>query len=51
MIRDALDSGASGVCMGRQIFGHPQVESIAKAIVMLVHQDASVDEAIIECSL
>ena len=51
MIRDALDSGASGVCMGRQIFGHPQIESIAKAIVMLVHQDASVDEAIVECSL
>ena len=51
MIRDALDSGASGVCMGRQVFGHPQIESIAKAIVMLVHQDASVDQAIVECSL
>ena len=51
MIRDALDAGASGVCMGRQVFGHPQVESIARAIVMLVHQDASVDEAIRECSL
>ena len=51
MIREALDSGASGVCMGRQVFGHPHIESIAKAIVMLVHQDASVDEAIIECSL
>ena len=51
MIRDALDSGASGVCMGRQVFGHPNVESIAKAIVMLVHQDASVDEAMNQCSL
>lgn len=51
MIRNAMDAGASGVCMGRQIFGHPQVESIARAIVMLVHQDASVDEAIMECSL
>jgi len=51
MIRDALDSGASGVCMGRQVFGHQNVESIAKAIVMLVHQDASVDEAMNQCSL
>lgn len=51
MVRDAMDSGASGVCMGRQVFGHPQVESIARAIVMLVHQDASVDEAIMKCSL
>jgi DhnA family fructose-bisphosphate aldolase class Ia len=51
MVRDALDSGASGVCMGRQIFGHPDVEAIAKAIVMLVHQDASVDEAMKKCSL
>ena len=51
MVRDALDSGASGVCMGRQIFGHPDIEAIAKAIVMLVHQDASVDEAMKKCSL
>jgi len=51
MVRDAMDSGASGVCMGRQVFGHPQVESIARAIVMLVHQDASVDEAMMKCSL
>jgi len=51
MIREALDAGASGVCMGRQVFGHPQVESIAKAIVMLVHQDASVDDAMKKCSL
>jgi DhnA family fructose-bisphosphate aldolase class Ia len=51
MVRDALDSGASGVCMGRQIFGHHDVESIAKAVVMLVHQDASVDEAMNEYSL
>ena len=51
MVRDALDSGASGVCMGRQIFGYHDVESIAKAVVMLVHQDASVDEAMNEYSL
>ena len=51
MVKTALDSGASGVCMGRQVFSHPEVEKIAKAIVLLVHQDYSVDDAISACSL
>ena len=51
MVRDALDSGASGICMGRQVFGHPKVESIARALVLLVHHDYSVENAMEECSL
>jgi DhnA family fructose-bisphosphate aldolase class Ia len=51
MIRNALDCGASGICMGRQVFGHPNIEAIARAIIMLVHQDSTVDEAIKVCSL
>ncbi|HIF90743.1 MAG TPA: hypothetical protein EYQ58_04295 [Candidatus Poseidoniales archaeon] len=51
MVRTALDSGASGVCMGRQVFSHPEVEKMAKAIVLLVHQDYSVDDAISACGL
>ena len=51
MVRRALDAGASGVCMGRQVFAHPKVEAIAKALVMLVHQDASVQQAMDECGL
>lgn len=51
MVRDALDAGASGVCMGRQVFSHPNVEAIAKALVMLVHQDSTVEEAMNYCKL
>ena len=51
MVRDALDAGASGVCMGRQVFEHPNVEAIAKALMMLVHQDSTVEEAIDICGL
>jgi fructose-bisphosphate aldolase/2-amino-3,7-dideoxy-D-threo-hept-6-ulosonate synthase len=51
MIRTALDCGASGVCMGRQVFSHPKVEQIAKAIVLLVHQDYSVKDAMASCDL
>lgn len=51
MVRDALDSGASGICMGRQVFGHPKIESIARALVLLVHHDYSVANALKECSL
>ena len=51
MVRQALDAGASGVCMGRQVFAHPNVESIAKALVMLVHKDATVQQAMESCGL
>ena len=51
MVRDALDAGASGICMGRQVFAHPNVEAIARALVMLVHQDSTVEEAMNACEL
>jgi DhnA family fructose-bisphosphate aldolase class Ia len=51
MVRDALDAGASGICMGRQVFAHPNVEAIAKALMMLVHRDSTVDEAMNACGL
>jgi len=51
MVKQSLESGGSGVCMGRQIFAHPQVTSISKALVMIVHQGLTVDQAIEKCSL
>tara|TARA_B100000459_G_scaffold134681_1_gene90473 strand:- start:1259 stop:2056 length:798 start_codon:yes stop_codon:yes gene_type:complete len=51
MVRSALDAGASGVCMGRQVFAHPNVEAIAKALVMLVHGNSSVQQAMDACGL
>lgn len=51
MVRDALDAGASGICMGRQVFAHPNVEGIARALVMLVHEDSTVEQAMNACNL
>lgn len=51
MVKDALDCGAAGVCMGRQVFGHEKVKQLAKALTMLVHQNKSVTEAMEACSL
>ena len=51
MVRRALDAGASGVCMGRQVFAHPNIEAIARALVLLVHHDSTVEEAMLACRL
>lgn len=51
MVSQALESGASGICMGRQVFGHPNVESIARALVMMVHHDATIEQAMSACNL
>ena len=51
MVKQSLDAGGSGVCMGRQIFAHKDVTAITKALVMIVHHGVSVEEAIERCSL
>tara|TARA_X000001036_G_scaffold55321_1_gene44943 strand:- start:131 stop:928 length:798 start_codon:yes stop_codon:yes gene_type:complete len=51
MVKQSMEAGGSGVCMGRQIFAHPEVTSIAKALVMIVHKGLTVDQAIEKCSL
>ena len=40
-VEKALNAGASGVCMGRQVFAHPDPGAMAKALVMMVHEGAS----------
>ena len=51
MVKESIESGGAGVCMGRQIFAHENITAIAKAIVMIVHQNSSVEQAIEKCSL
>ncbi|WP_435361250.1 2-amino-3,7-dideoxy-D-threo-hept-6-ulosonate synthase [Haloarchaeobius sp. DFWS5] len=46
MVRGAMDGGAAGVSMGRSIFQHEDPEGIARAVAAIVHDDASVDEAL-----
>ena len=51
MVERALKAGASGVCMGRQVFAHPKPEAMAKALVMMVHHGATAESAMKACGL
>lgn len=46
MVRGTMDAGAAGVSMGRSIFQHETPEAIARAVASVVHDDASVEQAI-----
>lgn len=46
MVKDAMDAGASGVIIGRNIWKHPNPDKMCEAIVAIVHDDAAVDEAL-----
>ena len=48
MIRGAMDAGASGVSIGRNVFQHKDVVAITRAISKIVLNDASVDDALSE---
>ncbi|NJL70668.1 MAG: hypothetical protein HC888_03140 [Candidatus Competibacteraceae bacterium] len=45
-VRGALDAGGAGVAMGRNIWGHPAPEAVTAAIAAIVHDDASVEDAL-----
>jgi len=46
MVRGAMDGNAAGVSMGRSIFQHEDPEGIVRAVSAVVHDGASVDEAL-----
>jgi len=45
-VRGAMDAGGRGVSMGRSIFQHADPEAMARAVSAVVHDGASVDDAI-----
>jgi DhnA family fructose-bisphosphate aldolase class Ia len=45
-VRQALDAGAAGVVIGRQVWQAPDPAAVTRALVALVHRDASVAEAL-----
>lgn len=47
-IRDALDVGARGVAMGRNIFQQDDITTMTRAVSLIVHEGMGVDEAIEE---
>jgi DhnA family fructose-bisphosphate aldolase class Ia len=44
-IANALDAGASGVAVGRNVWHHPQPARMTRAVVSIVHDGSSVDQA------
>ncbi|MEA1985444.1 MAG: 2-amino-3,7-dideoxy-D-threo-hept-6-ulosonate synthase [Euryarchaeota archaeon] len=45
MIRGAMDAGARGVAIGRNVFQHPDPASMTRAITQIVHRNKTVEEA------
>ncbi len=45
LVREAMDCGTSGVVIGRNIWKHKAIKNICSAIAMIIHEDASVKEA------
>lgn len=44
-VRDAIDNGAKGVIMGRNICRHENIAGICEAIAAIIHDDATVADA------
>jgi fructose-bisphosphate aldolase/2-amino-3,7-dideoxy-D-threo-hept-6-ulosonate synthase len=45
-VRGVMDAGGAGVSMGRSIFQHDDPEAIARAVSAVIHDDASVHDAL-----
>ena len=45
MVRGAMDAGAAGTSIGRNVFQHERPDKVVAALGMIVHQNATVDEA------
>ncbi len=46
MVGKAMDAGAVGIAVGRNVWQHPQPDKIAKALHAVVHDEATVDAAL-----
>jgi len=46
MVKGAMDAGASGTSIGRNVFQHDNPTKIVKALHMIVHENATVEEAL-----
>jgi len=44
MVKTALEMGAAGVVIGRNIWGHPRPEAMVTALRRIIHENASVHE-------
>ena len=46
MVYDSLQAGGAGISIGRNVFQHPNRVALIKALRAIVHENASVDEAL-----
>ncbi|QBD81697.1 fructose-bisphosphate aldolase [Ktedonosporobacter rubrisoli] len=46
LLREAMDAGASGVVIGRNVWQAPSPQAMTRALVAIVHHDASVADAL-----
>ena len=46
MVRNAMDAGAAGIAIGRNVWQHSDPPKMAAALQAVVHNDASVDSAL-----
>ncbi|RLC30746.1 MAG: fructose-bisphosphate aldolase [Deltaproteobacteria bacterium] len=46
MVKGAIEAGASGTSIGRNVFQHDNPTRIVRALCMIVHHNATVDEAL-----
>jgi class I fructose-bisphosphate aldolase len=46
MVKGAMDVGASGTSIGRNVFQHQNPTKIVRALCMIVHENATVDDAL-----
>ncbi len=47
-VKAQIDNGAAGVAMGRNLWGHPAPDRITAALAAIIHENASVNEALQE---
>lgn len=46
MVYDSLKAGGSGISMGRNVFQHPRRVELVRALRAIVHENATVDQAL-----
>lgn len=46
MVKQAIDAGAAGIAVGRNVWQHPTPAKITAALAAVVHDDASVESAL-----
>ena len=46
MVKGAIEAGAAGISIGRNVFQHKNPKKIVAALSMIVHMNATVDEAL-----